>query len=91
MDTKFKKIFDKEIKAVKLLAKYYSDKEYDNALAIEKNRETMQVGDARLTAKLLDKEVLVEYFTEDETNYPVQYYFEYDGVMVFSVHSKEGE
>lgn len=90
MDKEFKSIFDREVAAVEVLAKFYSDEKYGDYTAIDRSKPEMQVRDVRKTAKLLDMQGYVVRDTEcGGHEYPVQLAFMYGGIKVFSIHKEE--
>ena len=85
MDMEFKSIFDREVAAVKLFIDARENSEYSKAVGIIMHGPTLQVGDVRATAKLLDMSDELKYRAADG-RYPIEMYFHYNGVYVFSLY-----
>lgn len=85
MDKEFKELFDKEVEAVKLYLDARNISKYRNAIGIVIHEPTLQVGDVRATAKLLDMSDEVK-FRNAGGRYPIEMYFNYNGVEVFSLY-----
>ena len=85
MDKEFKELFDKEIEAVKLFLDARKNSDYKNAVGIIIHGPTLQVGDVKATAKLLDMSDELKYRKADG-RYPIEMYFNYNGVEVFSLY-----
>lgn len=85
MDKEFKELFDKEVEAVKLFLDARKIRKYRNAIGIIIHEPTLQVGDVRTTAKLLDMSDELKYRAADG-RYPIEMYFNYNGVEVFSLY-----
>jgi hypothetical protein len=85
MDKEFKELFDKEVEAVKLFLDARNISKYKNAVGISVHAHILQVGDVRATAKLLDMSDEVK-FRNAGGRYPIEMYFNYNGVEVFSLY-----